>query len=365
MLSQIVIALLINFLIYTLNSKSPSQLSDRTVELIARSVPTETYIGRFDREAVPYSLNLLTGFDWSEKPSWFKDLFVPKQSIEDLQGQLASRNAQELELIMSFCLEYHADLEMFWTFDFMITTVPLADGIRSWVERFPPLAFSLLKKYPPDDSCCLKPEIAAIGVTIIRNIIRSANSLGIAILVALEKISSSISQISMADYLDLLMLAAHSVRSSHLAQEVLLVLNDARAPVIAQSDIFSYVHKHALAIAFDRAEEAADECPCDEHGTPRKRSSAIPILQLLPVADELAVVVAHVRIDTPNAVRLHSHVRLEAAAEPQRGLVECPVIDGIVVQASKGELKLELQYPPPPEMVRIQWKMYTAGSVGR
>jgi hypothetical protein len=364
MLSQIGIALLINFLICILNSKHSSQSSDQTNDLIAPSVPTDTYIGRFDKEVVSYSLNLLTGFDWSEKPHWLKDLFVPKQSIESLQEQLASRNPQELELIMSFCLEYHADLELFWTFDFMITTVRLADGMRNWVDRFPPLAFSLLKKYPPDDSGCLNSEMEAISVTIIQNIIRSTNSLGIATLVALEKISSSISQIAIADYLDLLMLAAHSVRSSHLAQEVLLVLNDARASVIAQSDIVAYIHKHALAIAFDRAEEAADECPCDEKGTPRKRSSAVPILQLLPIANEFKTVVAHVRIDSPNPVRLHSHVRLQAAAEPQRGSVECPVIDGIVVQASKGELKIELQYPPPPEMQRIQWKMYTAGSVG-
>jgi hypothetical protein len=332
--------------------------------LISQSVPTETYVGRFDGEAIPYSLNLLNGVDWDKKPPWIKDLFVPKQSIEGLQAQLTSRSAQDLEHIISFCLEYHAHDELFWTFDKMITTLPLAGGVSGCVDRFPPLAFSLLKRYPPDDLHHFHTEVAAIGLTIVQNIIRSANGLGIAALVALEKISSSISQLPMANYLDLLMLVAHSVRSSVLVQEVLLVINEARAPNINQSDIIAYIHKHALAVAFDRAEEAADECPCDEKGMPRKRSSAVPILQLLPVADEPAMVVAHVRIDTPNPVRLHSHVRLQAAAEPEKGWTECPVIDGIVVRALKGELKIELQQPPPPEMVRIQWKMYMAGSVG-
>ena len=336
-----------------------------SVVLTAGSIPTDTYIGRFDRETVPYSLNLLNDFDWTKKPPWFKDLFVPKRSPEGMQEQLMLRSAEELEHIMAFCLEYHATDELFWAFDVMITTTPLADGVPSWVDRFPPLAFLLLKRYPPDDSQRLAPTVADIGITIVKNIIRSANALGIAALVALEKISESISQIAMANYLDLLMLVAHCVRSSNLAQEVLLVLNDTRISIIAQSDLYAYIHKHALAVAFDRAEEAADECPCDEKGTPRKRSSAIPILQLLPVANELMTVVAHVRIDIHNAVRLHSHVRLQAAVEPERGWVECPVIDGIVVQASKGELKIELQHPPPPEMVRIQWKMYTAGSVGK
>ena len=365
MLSRTVIGWLISFSIFISNSKC--DLSSRTLnfDLNACSVPTETYIRRFDEEAVPYSMNSLSGVDWATKPHWFKGLFVPKQSIEGMQGQLTTRSAQELEQIMLFCLDYRAEYEMFWTFDLMITTIPLADSVPSWVDRCPPLVFALLKKYAPDDSHCLKPEVAGIGVTIVQNVIRSANMLGIATLVALEKVSGSISQIDMANYLDLLMLAAHCVRSGNLAQEVLLVLNDARAPIIAQSDIYAYIHKHALAVAFDRAEEAADECPCDEKGTPRKRSSAIPILQLIPVASELSTAVAHVRIDIPNPVRLHSHVRLQAATEPEKGWVECPVIDGIVVQASKGELKLELQHPPPPEMTRMQWKMYMAGSVGR
>jgi regulator of nonsense transcripts 1 len=314
--------------------------------------------------ATPYSLNLLSNFNWDDKPPWLKDLFFPKQTIEAIQDQLALRCFRELEEIMSFCLEYHVEDQLFCAFNMMISTHPLPDGVQAWVDRFPPLAFSLLKMYPPDESRSLKPEVAAMGGTIIRNIIRSANNLGIASLVALEKISVTISQIPMPNYMDLLMLTAHCIHSSNLTQEVLLVLNDAREPIISQSDIHWYIHKHALAVAFDRAEEAADECPCDERGTPAKRLSAVPILKLLPVANESATVVAHVRIDAPNAVRLHSHVRLQVATQPDKGQVDCPVIDGIVIQASKGELKIELQYPPPPEMVKMQWKMYPAGSVG-
>lgn len=272
---------------------------------------------------------------------------------------------QQLDETMSFCVDYHLDRELFWTFDVMIEMAPLASPVPTWVDRFSPLVFSILKKFPPGDSQRLVPEIAHMGDMIVRNVIRSANGLGIASLVALEKLALSICDISMSGYLDLLMLTAQSVRSSNLVQEILLVLNDSRAPSIAQSDLFAYIHKHALAISFDRAEEAADECPCNDLGIPRKSSSAVPILKLLLAADGAATVIAHVRIDTPNPVRLHSHVRLQAAAEPEKGWVQNPLLDGIVVQAARGELKIELYHPPPPELERMQWRMYDAGSVGK
>lgn len=357
--------LLTNYLTSILNSKFDSFARCKCVWLIYRSVPTETYIGRFDREKTSYALNLLTDVDWNQKPPWFQSIFLPKQNFDARKAQLTSKSAQELEEIMSFCLEYHAEDEMFWIFDEMIKALPLNPCISTWIDRFPPLVFALLKKYPPEDSNCLAPGITAFSITIVENIIRSANTLGIASLVALEKISSSIADIAMTNYLDLLMLAAHSVRSPNVVQEVLLVLHEARASVIDQSEVLAYVHKHALAITFDRAEEAADECPCDDKGVPRKRSSAIPIIRLLLVAQEQSTVVAHVRIDRANSVRLHSHIRLQAAAEPEKGWIDCPVLDGIVVQASKGELKIKLQYPPPPETEKMQWKIYNAGNVGK
>ena len=264
--------------------------------------------------------------------------------------------------MITFCLEYRAEDELFYAFDAVISTLPLTPGIPNILDRFPPLAFSLLKAYPPDDSRMLDPRTTVFSTAIIRNIIRSTNALGIASLAALERISSTIATIPMAEYLDLLVLVVHSVRHSVLVQEVLFVLDDARTTNSVQSDISIYVHKHALSVAMDRADEAADECPCDEKGIPRKRKDAFPLLQL--VASDHRNVIASIRIDKPSPVRLHSHVRLQAASEPERGHNDIPILDGIVVGAAKGEYKIDLQYPPPPELSKIKWRMYTAGSVG-
>ncbi|THU75923.1 hypothetical protein K435DRAFT_595598, partial [Dendrothele bispora CBS 962.96] len=90
------------------------------------------------------------------------------------------------------------------------------------------------------------------------NIIRSANTLGIASLVALEKISANIARLSSREYLDLLWLTALSVRSMQLVQEIMFVLNDCRATSNDQSAAARYERQHGLGIAIDRAEEAVD-----------------------------------------------------------------------------------------------------------
>jgi len=54
------------------------------------------------------------------------------------------------------------------------------------------------------------------------------------------------------------------------------------------------------------------------------------------------------RIDTQTPVRLHSHIRLKAVSNPEKGWVDIPVLDAVVLLASKGEMRLELQYPRTP-----------------
>ena len=110
----------------------------------------------------------------------------------------------------------------------------------------------------------MSPYLVDLELTIIQNIIKSANQSGIASLVALEKVAASVARVSMDEYLHLLMLASLSARSSELVQEVLLILHECRADIMSQSPVMEYAHKHALGITFDRTEEAADECPCND-----------------------------------------------------------------------------------------------------
>jgi hypothetical protein len=336
------------------------------------SVATEAYISRLAQQKLPYTLNRLEDVDWSQEGRmWMKELFIPKASREKIQGVLRDKDIAEVDKVLTICLDNHAYDELFWAFHTIITPIQRmnVDVTKEWVEKHPPLVYCLLKTQPPTEDCFVSPYLADLELTIIQNIIKSANQAGIASLVALEKIAASVARVSMDEYLHLLMLASLSVRSSGLVQEVLLVLHECRADVMARSPMMEYAHKHALGITFDRAEEASDECPCNDQGRPRKpkgRGPAPATVRLVPVEDEPTQVSAHVRIDEPTAVRIHSHVRLQAVSDPEKGWVGGkPVVDAIVVLARRGEMKMELQYPLPPEYAQMQWRMYNAGSVGK
>jgi len=301
---------------------------------------------------------------------WMKELFIPKASREKIQAVLQNKGVADVEKVLALCLDNHAYDELFWAFYTIIAPIQRmnVEVTKDWVERHPPLVYCLLKTQPPTEDCFVSPYLDGLELTIIQNIIKSANQAGMASLVALEKIAASVARVSMDEYLQLLLLASLSVRSSELVQEVLLVLHECRANVMSRSPMMEYAHKHALGITFDRTEEAADECPCNDQGRPRKSKGRGPspaTVRLVPVEDEPTQVIAHVRVDEQTAVRIHSHVRLQAVSDPEKGWVGGrPVVDAVVVLARKGEMKMELQYPLPPEYAQMQWRMYNAGSVG-
>ena len=302
-----------------------------------------------------------------------KELFIPKASQEKIQTVLQDRDIADVEKVLALCLDNHAYDELLLTFYTTITPIQRMNvGVtKKWIERHPPLVYCLLKAQPPTMDRFVSPHLADLELTIIQNVIRSANQTGIASLVALEKIAASVARVSMDEYLHLLTSASLSVRSFELVREVLFILHESRMDVMSRSPVVEYAHKRALGIAFDRVEEAADKCPCDDHGRPRKaggRGPAPATVRLVPVQNESTQVIAHVRIDEPTAVRTYSHVRLQAVSNPdsEEGWVDGkPVVDAIVVSVKKGEMKMELQYPLPPEFAQMQWRMYNAGSVGK
>ncbi|TDL18253.1 hypothetical protein BD410DRAFT_793437 [Rickenella mellea] len=161
-------------------------------------------------------------------------------------------------------------------------------------------------------------------------------------LVALEKISSEVKELRLKDYIDIVTLASLSVRARNLSdnawlvQEILLVLDETRRPLRNSSSAQDYIHQHVLAVAFDLAEEAAEECPCDIKGNilRNKRPGTAPTrAPLIRCQDKPHQVIAHVRVDAPSSLRLHSHVRLQAASKPERVFIERAVLDGLVVGA--------------------------------
>ncbi|KAK0493854.1 RNA-directed RNA polymerase [Armillaria luteobubalina] len=347
------------------------RISHQLFDLWFEHVPTENRVRRFDREIRSYTLNDLLAVDWEStedpQPKHLRDLFKTKLMVNEFTRRLSDTTAQQWKDIVQFALMYHAEEEVFWTFSFVISQpLPLGrESVMTLMELHPPLVFSLLKKYPPEETeNVLPPETEALERSILHNIIRCANGLSLATLVALEKLSGTIARLTADVYFDLLMQTALSVRAPQVVQEVLFVLNDSRATLPDIPPEQKYGNKFALGIAFDRAEEAADECPCNEDGRPRKQRTAPVKTTMQHVPENPLQVKVPIRVDSRTPIRLHSHVRLQAASEVEKtATVEVPVLDGVVVQSLKGEMTIELQHPPPPEMERMDWNMYNAGSI--
>ena len=301
-------------------------------------------------------------------PSENLKLIYQKHTAETMQQYLSEKNMPEIEKIVTVAIHYHAEDEIFLIFAHAISQQPLSQTfVTTWIERYPSLVFALLKAYPPDEEAQAHSEIASLIHHIVRNIVRSANDTRIAALVALEKLAKSIGVMDLDQYIDILMLTSLSVRSKQLVQEVLLVLNDCRLHHSPESAAAAYGHKHALGVVFDRAEEAADECPCNDDGRPRKKQKVAPShakVTFGPEYQESGQVIATIRVDARTSIRLHSHVRLQAASKAENRWLEAPIMDGVVTQASKGELKINLFHPGPPEMEVMDWNLYDAGSIG-
>jgi hypothetical protein len=315
------------------------------------------------RTYIPHTLH---GYDWSDQPDWMRHFFT--HGLDDVITRLlSSLTSEELVSAFQFGVRFQAEDQLFWIFKEQVLRSPLNDtAIQTALSLHPPLVFALIKAYPPSEDGKLPDEMSPHLLFVLQTLLKTANRLGMAVLVALEKLAGDISQLRLQDYLNLLELASLCIRPATVVQEVFMVLHDIRSALASDTPLVSYPHKHALAVAFDRAEEAADECPCDENGKPktRHRGKAAPRVRLHHLENDDKHVRVDIRIDLPSSTRLHSNVRLQSASNPEKGWRESWMMDAVVVEAQKGQVKLELFHPPPPEMEEMDWLLYDAGSIG-
>lgn len=200
----------------------------------------------------------------------------------------------------------------------------------------------MLKAYPPTEIQFLPEQLVDLKVPIPRDILRAANTLGVATFVALEKIVQSINGMEPSEYVELLMLAVLSMHESTSVSR-------------KGSPATAYLYKHALAIAFVCAEEAADVCPCDDTGRPRNAKSSYPVLRLVQAEDsDEGHVDVHFRVELSVPIRLHSHVRLQCVSDSNNAFVDRAVVVGVVTKAARGEITVELFHPLPPEFAVMQ-----------
>ncbi|KAE9396457.1 RdRP-domain-containing protein [Gymnopus androsaceus JB14] len=327
-------------------------------------ITTEEYVKRFTHTDTTYLPNTLQGADLSSLPEALRVVFTHSEHFVRNYLSTVEITAQNLDQCAHFAWTNHAEHQLFWIFDAMITQQPANQSIIiNWLDIHPLLVFCILKKFLMDDSEVLPEPWTSLGPAVVRHIIRAAQAVPIASLYALERLKGTVASIEYHNYLELLELATICIRAPQQVQETLLVLYECRDEVRAQSPQKEYVHKQALSVAVDRAQEAADACPCDDDGKIKRQRQAPITVPLFPHEDDQFNVIAHVRVDSSSSIRLHSHVRFRAASKPEKGDLELAILDGLVTLSESGEIRVRLVNVPPPEFERIQWYLYDVGSV--
>jgi hypothetical protein len=389
----------ISFLIFASTSTFFTTSHGQTPCQFLISVPTEEFIKQQLDLRKTFVPNRLSEVDWEEQASWMQELFACMP--HDRPTLLANRPLSDLVKIIKFCESIHEQDLLFDSFHTMLRRDPLPQSeVVEMLKIHSPLVFSILKTHPPSEEGMLPPVVEGLLWPILQTLMRCGNGFPMAVLVALEKMGGAVRGLRLDLYCQLLELAALCIRATNVVQEVLLVLNDTRLADPDSSPLAKYAQKYALGVAFERAEEAADECPCDETGKPAKQRSTPPRVKLhrFKEKDDSKqkgkdkqkdvetqkdtnkqkdtdkkkdkdkesdnIVKADIRIDYPSSVRLHSLVRLQAASKAEKGWVAPWAMDGIVVGAIKGELKIELLHPAPSEMEEMDWLLFNAGSIG-
>lgn len=311
---------------------------------------------REKREPRQYKLASLSDMDWADM-DLYREVFTATR--DQLPAILRPKTSQELDRLMFFGIDHRAVEHQFWIFEHALTIDSLpVSSLCVWIDAAPELAYVVLKQFDPTATPLNDIWRTEIGSGVLRAVIRSATTFGIASLVALEKLKPIISTIDASEYAETLYLASLCVRGTDLARETLLVLNDVR------SDEPRYADKQLLAVVADRAEEAFDECPLYEDGAVHRRAKGILTkLDRPPDAEDLTLASADIRVDKPSTIRLHSHVRVQAANAPDGPHVHRMLLDGVVKQAMRGTVKIQVLQPLPPEFKDMDWDLYDAGSV--
>lgn len=356
-------------------------------------VPTEEKL-RSIAPPEPYTLNTLKdALEVSELTEEERRLYdiVFKLPRNDVLEYLETLVFSTLNQLMEFALRYHEEERAFWIFEGMLLHDDLdSDSVAGWLLRYPHLVFLLLHRYITSTTSHLTEPFDAIRQQVVEAVVLSANEAPIACLVALEKLRFDIAELSFQHYSSLLWTAAHVVRARQTSQEVLIVLDEQRRRAESTPEM-EYAHVQAMKIAFERAEEAFENCPCDHNGRPVRQRVApvrVQIHRKQPrslsqaesgeknIFDDPAIedthtpslkqplVVADIRIDKPSSARLHSHVRLTAASRPQKETLSYrrDILDGIVKLSFRGEVEIELFQYPPPEYEQMEWNLYDCGS---
>ena len=344
------------------------------------SVQTEETLKRFDYTKQTFTYNNISTFLWGDDAEG-SHIFDSHTPLDHAQHMLSRVDDTRLRQYFDIAVRYRVESHVFIIFSIFLSRDEISlEDLSAFMDAYPSLVYCILKKFISDTTTSLPESLAPIIPCILQNVVRSANELGIAALAALERLESDINKLDLKTFFNLMWLAGVSVRSQNLVQEVLLVLYEASAHRRERDPFLAFSYQHALGIIFDRVDEAADTCPCDDFGRikrQRARTDRAKLVSPQPQAHEETggaevvapeenissgtIAVAHTRIDNPTPIRIHSHVRLKLASIDEHSTLAPAVLDAVVIRAMRGELHLKVQQPLPPEWRDVDWNIFDAG----
>ncbi|KAF5671892.1 nonsense-mediated mRNA decay protein [Fusarium denticulatum] len=160
---------------------------------------------------------------------------------------------------------------------------------------------------------------------------------------------------SLHDIVNLLELAALTIRSTDLALDLFLDCLQPNAPpfIVTDPKITSHLLRNMIAIALDHIEEADDVA---------KRLQGLYELKLSPKDKKWNVIEIDFRIDATRTPKKGSHVRLTTASLPSNVLVGTNYsIDALVAMSETGRARFECLHPLPPYFKDCSWILEDCG----
>ncbi|KAF5579291.1 NAM7-nonsense-mediated mRNA decay [Fusarium pseudocircinatum] len=348
--------------IYIISNRDITSM--RNLDLWLEQIDTTETMPLFSEEPKDYSIPSLTDVLAPSDPSWLIEIvkgndmsaLTRLESIEQYQQvfKLAQR-ASDKQFLMRCSKHVLSNIEKA-----AVDYKELLNAMLQVLTTEPTLAITFtpfLSSSRLDKNQDLVILLEASLLPILRAFILSANTMGQLILEPFKSILSAITpgSLSLHDIVNLLELAALTIRSTDLALDLLLdcLQRNASRSMVADPKVTDHVLRNMIAISLDHIEEADNVA---------KRLQGLYELKLSPKDKKGNVVEIDFRIDATGTPKKGSHVRLATASLPSNVLVGNNYsIDALVAMSETGRARFECLHPLPPYFKDCSWILEDCG----
>ncbi|KAG4270545.1 hypothetical protein FPRO04_11414 [Fusarium proliferatum] len=348
--------------IYVISNRDVASM--RNLDLWLEQIDTTETMPLFSEEPKDYSLPSLSDVLSPSDPSWLIDVVrgsdmsavTRLESVQQYQQvfQLA-RKASDKQFLMR-CFEHIlANIE-----EAAVGPKELLNAMLQALSTEPTLAITFtpfLSSSRSGKNQDLVLLLEASLLPILRAFVLSANTMGQLILEPFNSILSAVTpgSLSLHDIVNLLELAALTIRSTDLALDLFLECLQPNASrfMVTDPKVTSHLLRNMIAIAMDHIEEAKNVA---------KRQQGLYELKLSPKDKKGNLIEIDFRIDTTGTPKKGSHVRLTTASLPSNVLVgDNYSIDALVVMSETGRARFECLHPLPSYFEECSWILEDCG----